>query len=97
MRKVESLDVTLNVHIGADVIDVTAEARDGADGRVVAASRMAAEPGADVVACAIVASANLASSLAQRACVPGVDEDERDVLVSAALRAAGKIRPEGRR
>lgn len=61
----------------------TAEARD-ADNRLITASRVVSNPSADMTSYAITACANVASSLAQRSCLPNIDQEERLILTKAA-------------
>lgn len=86
------IEVTLTIAIDEHTMTVTAEARDAHDDELIAASRVVADPDADMEACAVTTCANVASSLAQRACLPDVDDDDRQALLEAAHAAMSKIR-----
>ena len=77
------IEVTLLITTDESCRTFTAEARD-ADNRLITASRVVSDPSTAMTGYAITACANVASSLAQRACLPDTDEEERIALLRAA-------------
>lgn len=78
-----NIEVTLLIDTDEFCRTFTAEARD-ADNRLITASCVVSDPSADMTGYVITACANVASSLAQRSCLPNIDQEERLILMKAA-------------